>query len=880
MEVEYAGCHTVLRGPVCVVPEDRELRLWIQSDLGDDLIVVSGGDLLGSEKTADGRRFRVELEDGQPVLTVRLPTTASVDGTWSLALQPNDEPSWLTEVRSRGRTEPKLARQQLMERIDGLEAAHRAPALGILARLAMMAGESEEAQRRFVEATDVSRSTNDYMEEIRSRAPLIHILIANEKVSEARALLEGMPTEAGQPTEALNQLAYSRAIMANRVGDHQTALRFANEAARHVERLELNPFLSRTARQTMAIQLGRIGRGTEAAALLTELWASAPEGGDPCARAQLANNIGWNRLLALEADDEAVMAASRRHDPTSDPVPWFEKALDIFQRQCPGRANEPPNVHTNLARAHLHAGRMDMARAHVESSRRLAPEPEIRQLLWWQDIEARIALREGRPRQALELYDEMMELAVATLYAEPEWRSVIGCGRAHQALGEVDSARRDFARGEMLLDSASLQVKIGDGRANFVAQREVGTRYYLALLLDQGLEREAFEVARRSRSRILRSLRRGERLAHLEPARRRQWDETVADYLRQRQEFDAAVRDAWRLPADELRLLHEAQTLRRRELNDLRDAFLSILEPTGPSTQVLPELVPGEARLIFHPLPRAWVAFAEDAGGLQVERVPELDVEAATNAELARHLIEPFAGKIAVAERVRILAYGDLRAIDFHALSFDGDVLLAAKPVVYGLDLQATATSPGRRHGVVVADPGGDLAAARLEARHVREAAAVSWSIELLEGGAADDKAVRDALAAADLFHYAGHGIFAGWGSALPLANSSRLTLGDILALERAPAQVVLSGCDTGRSADDAPAAIAGLAHAFLAVGSHSVIAATGPIGDDAALELTTALYPALLAETSAPAALRQAQLELRRRDPGGDWSKFRVFEP
>ncbi|MEM7356202.1 MAG: CHAT domain-containing protein, partial [Acidobacteriota bacterium] len=106
-------------------------------------------------------------------------------------------------------------------------------------------------------------------------------------------------------------------------------------------------------------------------------------------------------------------------------------------------------------------------------------------------------------------------------------------------------------------------------------------------------------------------------------------------------------------------------------------------------------------------------------------------------------------------------------------------------------------------------------------------------------------------------------------------------TIGDILALDRVPGRVVLSSCESARSDVDAPTAgVAGLAQAFLAVGSHSVIAATRPIADETARALAEALYPALLSAGTDPAALRQAQLTLYRRQPRIDWASFRAFEP
>ena len=153
---------------------------------------------------------------------------------------------------------------------------------------------------------------------------------------------------------------------------------------------------------------------------------------------------------------------------------------------------------------------------------------------------------------------------------------------------------------------------------------------------------------------------------------------------------------------------------------------------------------------------------------------------------------------------------------------------------------------------------------------------------ELLEGSAAVASVLRRRLGEVDLFHYAGHAVFGGdggWESVLPLAESSELTLGDILALTRVPQWVVLSGCETARSGDAAPAESLGLAQAFLTAGSAGVLAAVRPVADQTAARLIATFYGAWTGTTPASAALRAAQLSLRREAPTADWSSFRIIE-
>jgi CHAT domain-containing protein len=143
---------------------------------------------------------------------------------------------------------------------------------------------------------------------------------------------------------------------------------------------------------------------------------------------------------------------------------------------------------------------------------------------------------------------------------------------------------------------------------------------------------------------------------------------------------------------------------------------------------------------------------------------------------------------------------------------------------------------------------------------------------------------VLEALPNARLFHYAGHGVFAGfagWDSELPLAESSRLTLGDVLSLRPPPAWVVLSSCDAGRSSEEAPGEGIGLANAFLLAGSRVVVAATRPVADLSTKDLMLELYHGWQSGEDLPHHLQRAQLACRRRDPSAAaWASFRLLVP
>lgn len=236
-------------------------------------------------------------------------------------------------------------------------------------------------------------------------------------------------------------------------------------------------------------------------------------------------------------------------------------------------------------------------------------------------------------------------------------------------------------------------------------------------------------------------------------------------------------------------------------------------------------------------------------------------------------LLDPVQG----LDRVTVLPTGRLRGVDLHAATLHGQPLLARVQVVYALDLGLDESVPEEGEDLLIADPTQDLPAARAEAEVV--AAAWPGSHRLL-GDAATQEAVLTALSGASRLHYAGHAEFVDaerLSSALPLARGGSLRLADVLALPSAPAQVVLSGCETGRSATGAPVEELGLAQAFVLAGSQEVVATTRPLDDVLGSTMARSLYAA---QGSLVARLRAAQLEALAQSPESDWASYRVWVP
>jgi CHAT domain-containing protein len=276
--------------------------------------------------------------------------------------------------------------------------------------------------------------------------------------------------------------------------------------------------------------------------------------------------------------------------------------------------------------------------------------------------------------------------------------------------------------------------------------------------------------------------------------------------------------------------------------------------------------------------------FVARAGDLTVHRVPDQR----SGEGVARRSRAAIAADLEGVERVRLLPPGPLGQVDFHALVI-GDRPFGERYVVeYGLDLdRAPPPAPARARALLIGAPTGDLPAARAEL-DVVAGRLPGWQRDMPAVDQATPAVLLARLPEVSLFHYAGHGARAGvegLGSHLRLAGDRQLLATDVLALGQAPGLVVLSACDTARTADDRAEAL-GLAQAFVLAGARAVVAPTRPVDDAVALAIVTEFYREFQGKT-APGlsfdpgkALQAAQRAVRLGNPSSDWASFRVLVP
>jgi hypothetical protein len=904
LAVEVAGCADILRpGPVCLLraepkEPDTKLTLWLPSSVTRSRpeVRLDGRSIEApSVPAGEGERIviRVPVKEGR--LEVRREGVPGPE-SWALSLAPRPpEPEWFDRAyRLATSDEPgdeERARDLLLAQLPGAAPFWRASALSVLARPSESSPGSPSPSGRLPRELLLERAVAAHRAAGRTygaafdAVPLARLRRQRFDFAGAeRTLTELGLAPAAAPAEALVLIDLERSLLARDAGDTRGALQLLRAVEGRARRLNLAVGRG-TAEQVRALLFLDLGRFEEAEPIFARLEVDMERAeADPCERQDWAANRGWGRLLARAAGRDV-----------GDPLPFLLAArAQAADGRC-AEAHRRLNASLNLALAHLQRGEIGAATAELGAARRLAHVATGEEQLWLGELEARREAALGHAAEADRLYRALARAARSHGASETLWWADIGQARALAASGPTarERALALLREAEDLIDRRSSFVP-WPGRARFAAQREAGSRLRIELLLAAGRPEEALRAARRSRARVPRQLETETRIERLRGEERQLFLALAARYREERRRCDQEGAEAWR--ASLARQAEEGAARAARcdaAESDLEREIGRLGAPGAGQGPRDPEAfrppAPGEVVLAYHPLDQGWVGFAADASGVEAHRFA-LPSPLPDSAALSGVLLAPFAGRLRAARRVRVLPYGALAAVDFHALPFAGEPLILRRAVVYALDLAAGAplqprSSRGRK-ALVVADPGGDLPSSGAEAVAVEERLqAGGWRVLRLTRDKASVDGMLAGMRSSDLLHFAGHARpgSAEEGGELVLAASGRLSAAEILALERVPPWVVLAGCDSAVSDREAPAEGLGLAHAFLVRGARQVIAALRPVPDGETARLFAALYTgagepdlarllqglqALALDPHASAAARAAALS------------FRVYEP
>jgi CHAT domain-containing protein len=825
------------------------------------------------EKASGGRRYLLSIPKPVDRLTV--------GPSWSLRLAEPEQPAWWDPVKDLiGHRKTTEARK----RLEQIQRSAPRQEQGFVWRLLALAAHNEDRAQEEVyleQGIAADRSENRWSGVAQMTTWLAGIYIDPGRFRDAGQLLAALQLPPQAPADAKFNVIYYQGVLAERTRNYAAALKQLKETTALAEKIG-DTRLNGQSRQELALIYQQLGRSQDASTLLKNMQAHPKLLPNRCALGTFWTNVGWLQLLEREAGHTA-----------GDPAPALQQALAAFEKNdC--SSEQRLNAHLNLALAYQQRHEWPEASRELDSARALAQQADLGflELLWQKDLEARQEIHAGHPEIALHLYEQLEERAKIAASPAGLLQAQLGRANAYVDSHQPQEAIKALAQADRQIEEQSRHIPVHEGRDTYFATQEAATRLYLKLLLDEGQNQKAFDLARKSRSRLLRQLAVRDSLSQLDAENQQAWIDSLSKYRATRDAVDAAAAKRWQLPVSEKASALEDEAAKLKDAQEQLDSALRDLED-ALRRNVEGELAPperDEVILIYHPLlEKQWAAFA-----VTREREPVVayfELENVPAEQLAHRLLAKspaFQAAIATSKRVRVLPYGPLRTVDFHALPFkDGQPLLATHLVAYSLDLPRRSASPSQGgEALVVSNPTRDLRTADTEGETVA-AAIRRWGgkPQLLNGSAAQAGTVRQALTRASFFHYAGHGSFggfAGWSSELPLADESRLTLSDVLALSHVPDAIVLSACDAGRTSEEAPGEGVGLANAFLLAGAKEVIAARQSVPDASANELMDELYRHWQPGEDLAHQLRRAQLACRQRDPSpkAAWASFRLLVP
>jgi CHAT domain-containing protein len=541
-------------------------------------------------------------------------------------------------------------------------------------------------------------------------------------------------------------------------------------------------------------------------------------------------------------------------------------------------------------------------------------------------VEAELLLAEKRPAEALIAIDG----ADAVVASRPEWESERLWSDTHARalwmLGRRDEAIAVLRHAVALLEivRASLPADRG-ARQSFFRGSHLHDRL-VDYLVQAGRNQEALVVADQRTARTLQDLARSPEV--------RKGPESPEIERAERAVVELNRRILTARPGDPtLDRTRERLTAARFELDDLRmrrtTEQTAQLPPPTPATIDL-QRIDSRSAIVRYVVTggRTFVFVVRGGSPVVARRIPisESDLQAGVHAlakqidvrdadyraaarELYDLLIQPIDKDVRGAQRLAIIPDRALWELPFQTLiDARGDDLLSRFEIRYAPsvswllrdaiphhrpasilalgDPEISATGQSTARSLVPGRTLGQLPDAAMEAR---EAARLYPRSRVLTGSAADESALKNEAARFDVVHVAAHALIDEMQplySSLVLSTHNAdddglLEARELLALDLGADRFVLSACSTAGGRIYGGEGVVGLAWALLANGVPHVVVSQWNADSRATRRLMVSFHRFLVAGDSPSAALRNAQLELRRDARYEDplyWAPFIVL--
>jgi CHAT domain-containing protein len=527
----------------------------------------------------------------------------------------------------------------------------------------------------------------------------------------------------------------------------------------------------------------------------------------------------------------------------------------------------------------------------------------------------------NRMQEASESYQQALSESRALPLPEMEWRALRGLAQLALKAGRRDEARTLLEQGIAVVESLRAAIRVEELQDGFLLDKQVLYDDLIAMLLEDGEAIRALELSERSRGRNFIDLlgNGGVNVGTIED------EEALAKERRLRAELETARRALGNAQGEEATQQARARLdIAQREYTDylveLRaenpelSSFVAV-EPVNVG-ELQAMLDPGVRLVVYHLLPDGLAAWVVSRDAVQVRRVPVRREEIATRvvafrerlqsisrideetAILSAYLVQPIAPLLEGANVVGIVPHRELHLVPFAALGPSaGEALIDRAALFHVPSASVLRYTLERRSDIerasgVLALGNPDLGNPAFELPFAqKEAERITWSFPeatVITGSQATKQWFVENAADYGIVHIASHGEFdpdMPLLSALQLApgddRSGDLTVREIFALSLRADLVALSACQTGLGRLTNGDELVGLNRAFVYAGTRQILSTLWRVDDVATAVMVKHFYREQSRAERAE-ALRQAQIEVRRRYPhpaywagmvlSGDW--------
>src|SRR5262245_29485079 len=225
MRVEYAHCRLDAGDASCALWPDRRLSLWAQAPGATIEVAPQALASPPAPPVAVQGGYRYEVQLAPDARSVRVHArTAHAKKTWQLAVRTGESDALSQARAALDAGEFDAARKGAEDVLSSSGDATRAAALGLLARIALAAGDRDDAKRQMRAAVAQHAARGDATALVNDATILVYLLLQDWRFAEARSVLDGLAPGNDAPAETRYLTEYYRGMLARYTGDAREAL--------------------------------------------------------------------------------------------------------------------------------------------------------------------------------------------------------------------------------------------------------------------------------------------------------------------------------------------------------------------------------------------------------------------------------------------------------------------------------------------------------------------------------------------------------------------------------------------------------------------------------------------------------------------------------